>query len=146
MNALTQFIKLLKDGKEAFKTYPVVIGSGIAFALVTIVRIQLDWQYQEPYNFLFNCLHLAFAVGGIFSLALLTAEKIKYNRKKTFIIANMIGLVAIGITFLLLYFWGGIYPEGARYMRLSNIASSRSAVAIVVSLLCLLYTSPSPRD
>src|SRR6056297_2777890 len=123
MNAFTQFIKLLKDGKKAFKTYPIVIGSGIAFTLVTIIRIQLDWQYQEPYNFLFNCLHLAFAVGGIFSLALLTAEKIKYNSKKTFIAANVIGMLVIGITFILLYFWGGVISEGARYTRVSNIAA-----------------------
>ncbi len=146
MNAFTQFIKLLKDGKKAFKTYPVVIGSGIAFTLVTIIRIQLDWQYQEPYNFLFNCLHLAFAVGGIFSLALLTAEKIKYNSKKTFIIANLIGVIAVGITFVLLYFWSGILNEGARYTRISSIASARSTVAIVVSLLAFTIIASYPKE
>ena len=146
MNALVQFVKILKDGKKAFKTYPVVIGSGIAFALVTIIRIQLDWQYQEPYNFLFNCLHLAFAVGGIFSLALLTAEKIKYNTKKTFAIANIIGIIVIGITFVLLYFESGISPQGARYLRISNIASARSMVAMVVSLLSFTIITSYPKE
>ena len=146
MNALTQFLKLLKDGKKAFKTYPVVIGSGIAFTIVTIIRIQLDWQYQEPYNFLFNCLHLAFAVGGAFSLALLTAEKIKYNSKKTFIAANVIGMLVIGITFILLYFWGGVISEGARYTRVSNIAAARSSVAIGVSLLAFVIIASHPKE
>src|SRR6056297_3520377 len=146
MNAFTQFIKLLKDGKKAFKTYPIVIGSGIAFTLVTIIRIQLDWQYQQPYNFLFNCLHLAFAVGGIFSLALLTWEKIKYNTKKTFIIANIIGLIAAGITFILLYLWGGVLHEGAIYSRISKIASARSAAAILVSLLAFTIIASYPKE
>lgn len=146
MNALTQFIKLLKDGKKAFKTYPVVIGSGIGFAIITMIRIQLDWEYQAPYNFLFNCLHLALAVGGIFSLALLTAEKIKYNTKKTFLIANLIGVLAISLTFLLLYLWGGVRPEGSTYMRLSNMASARGTVAILVSLLTFTIIASYPKE
>jgi hypothetical protein len=77
MNAFSKSIsKIFKGAMEAFKTFPASIANAIAFSVVTAVRIQLDWPEQEPYNFLFNCLHWSFAAGAILSLTAAAAARV----------------------------------------------------------------------
>ena len=78
MNNIKKSIsQVFHNGLQSFSKFPAAMGSALAFALVTMVRIQIDWPQQEAYNFLFNCLHLAFAFGSIFGLAAVTFERVK---------------------------------------------------------------------
>lgn len=138
MNILNRSLtQLKKTAMKAFQTFPAAIANAIAFSLVTIVRIHLDWQEQEAYNFLFNCLHWSFALGAIFSLASITAAKSRYGDRKSFVTANIMGAAAAAVTFLLLYFLAGENPEDTylRYKTISFIASARVSAAIFVSFL-----------
>ena len=139
---------VLKGGANALGRFPVSIGSAIAFALVTIIRIQLDWSYQEPYNFLFNCLHWSFALGAIFSLASITAAQSRFNTKRAFLGANIAGVLAIIITFILLYFLGGqnALITDTRYDVVSILASARVMAAILISLLIFIVLAGYPKE
>ncbi len=138
MNIIIRSInKSLTGGIQAFKTFPVAIGSALAFAIVTMIRIQLEWPQQEPYNFLFNCLHWSFALGAIFSLMLITGAQSRYNNKKAFLVANVLGIAAIGITFVLLYLFGGTDPTlmESRFATISVLSIARVTMVMLVSYL-----------
>ncbi|HRS22273.1 MAG TPA: DUF4153 domain-containing protein, partial [Clostridia bacterium] len=108
MNILTKSVRqVFKGAFKAFQTFPASIACALAFAAVTAIRIQLDWPQQEPLNFLFNCLHWAFAVGAIFSLAAITIAQSRYNNARAFLISNILGAGAAALTFLLMYNFGG---------------------------------------
>lgn len=147
-NIMGSIRMLIKGAANAFGRFPVSIASSIGFAIVTIIRIQLDWPYQEPYNFLFNCLHWSFAFGAIFTLAAITGVQSRYNTKKTFLAANIGGVLAIILTFLLLYFFGGQNNtiSGARYNMVSILASARVTAAMVVSLLVFIVLAAHPKE
>ncbi len=129
-----RIVKSLQGAANAFRTFPMSIASAVLFAIVTMVRIQLDWPAQEPYNFLFNCLHLAFAVGALFSLMTITAAKSRFGDKKSFYIANALGALAILVTFLTLYFFGAD-ESSIRYTTVSTIAGARVSAVLFISLL-----------
>jgi len=149
MNAFTRSISKVFEGAiGTFKTFPASILSAVGFAVVTMIRIQLDWPEQEAYNFLFNCLHLAFAVGAIFSLAAITAAKVKFNTAKAFLTANLLGAVSIVVAFLLLYFFGGSAPDRFANMivRVSGLAAARVTVVMAVSLLSFIVLAAQPKE
>lgn len=137
MNNFKRSIKQVFAGAvDALKTFPASIGCAFGFAIVTIIRIQLDWPQQEPFNFLFNCLHWSFALGAIFSLMLITGAQSRFNTGKTFLAANVIGVGAAGLTFLLLYLFAGTDPAvGARYETISALAVARVSMVMLVSYL-----------
>jgi hypothetical protein len=141
-------LKILKDSGDAFKTFPAAMGCAAAFALVTIIRIQLDWQYQEPNNFLFNCLHWSFAFGALFNLALITGAQSRINTRKAFLYANIIGVAAVAAVFFGLYFFGASDPmvTGARFAVISNIAAARISVLMGVSLLVFIVLAGFPKE
>lgn len=147
-NIIQVISKVFKGAIKAFERYPAVIANAAAFAIVTIIRIHLDWPQQEAYNFIFNCLHLSFALGAIFSLAVITAAQSKFNSKKSFIIANVLGIAATILTIILLYFFSGVYPEysAMRYQRVSVLATARVSVAIFVSLLLFNILAGYPKE
>lgn len=149
MNVFSRSIsKIFKGAAKAFQTFPAAIGNALAFAIVTMIRIQLDWPQQEDYNFLFNCLHWAFALGAIFSLAAITAAKSRYNHARAFQIANLLGVIAAVMTFLALYLLGGTNPVGAesRFAVVSGLALTRVAVALLVSFLSFIILAGYPKD
>lgn len=138
MNRFIQYIKkLAKESGEAFRTFPASMACATAFALVTIFRIQLDWPQQEPYNFLFNCLHWSFAFGALLNLALTTAAQSRKGERNAFWIANAAGMLAVAVVFALLYKFGVPDPAdvNARYLSVSVIATARVAVGMFVSVL-----------
>lgn len=139
---------IFKGAVNAFARFPVSIGSALAFALVTIVRIQLDWVYQEPYNFLFDSLHWSFALGAVFSLAAITAAQSRFNSKKSFWLANILGLIAIGFTFLVLYFFNGESQliSTIRYNAVSILSSARVIAAMLISLLIFIVMASYPKE
>ncbi|MDD3169916.1 MAG: DUF4153 domain-containing protein, partial [Eubacteriales bacterium] len=118
-----------------------------AFSVVTLIRIQLDWPQQEPYNFLFNCLHFAFAFGAVFSMAAITIAQSRYNDKKAFLTANLLGAAAAAAAFLLLYFLGGTDPAVSkqRFETISTLAGARISAAILISFLVFIVTAGYPK-
>ncbi|MDD2233523.1 MAG: DUF4153 domain-containing protein [Desulfitobacteriaceae bacterium] len=140
--------QVFKGAVKAFKTSPTAIINALAFAIVTMIRIQLNWPQQEAYNFLFNCLHWAFAFGAVFSLAVITAAQSRSDKARAVLIANILGIIAAVITFLLLYMFGGKTPVFAesRYTMLSGLAISRVGVGILVSLFAFIYLAGYPKD
>ncbi len=141
-------LKIARDSGEAFQTFPATMLCAVAFALVTMVRIQLDWEQQEPYNFLFNCLHWSLAFGAIFNLAVVVAAQSRINTHKAFLYANMAGLAAAAITFVSLYYFGAGDPilTGARFMVISNIAAARVTAAMVISMLAFILFAGQPKE
>ncbi len=147
-NIIQVISRVFKGAIKAFRRYPAVIANAAAFSIVTIIRIHLDWPQQEAYNFIFNCLHLSFALGAIFSLAVITAAQSRFNTKKSFIIANALGILATILTLILLYFFSGVYPEysAMRYQRVSVLATARVSAAIFVSFLLFNILAGYPKE
>lgn len=141
-------IKSLQRAFLTFQTFPVVLASALGFTLVTLVRIWMDWPQQEPYNFLFNCLHLAFSMSAIFGLAAIAMVQERYNEKKIFLAANLAGAAAGIIAFLLLYFLGGAEPRisDSVVLRVSELAAARISVALMVSFIGFIYFAGKPKD
>lgn len=149
MNLFIKSIRQVITGAiKTFEVYPAAIVSALGFAIVTLVRIQLDWPQQEDYNFLFNCLHWSFALGAAFSLAAILAANSRYNDKKSFNIANMLGLAVVIVTFLLLYQFGATdsAAEGLRYVRVTGIAAARVGVGILISLVAFVVLAAHPKE
>lgn len=148
MNSFTRSISNIFGGAvRAFETFPAAILSALAFAIVTMIRIQLDWPAQEPYNFLFNCLHWAFALGAVFSMAAITIAQSRFNNKSAFLIANLIGVAVTAIAFLMLYFLGEAHTDiTARYAIISSLAAARVGAAILVSFLVFIVIAAYPKE
>lgn len=140
--------RILQNAANAFRTFPASLICALAFALVTIVRIEMDWQQQEPFNFLFNCLHWSFALGAIVSLTAITAAQSRYDTKGAFIAANLMGIAAAGLTFLVLYFFGSVEPDGGytKYAIVSNIFEARVVMAMLISYLIFVVLTSYPKE
>lgn len=149
MNVFTQSIsRIFKGAAKAFQTFPTAIASALGFAIVTMIKIQLEWPQQEAYNFLFNCLHWSFALGAVFSLAVITAAQSRYNDAKAFRTANLVGAAAVVATFLALYLFGGTHPDLAetRFAVISGLAASRVGTAMLVSFIAFIWLAGYPED
>ena len=131
---------------RAFRTFPASIGSALALAVVTMIRIQLDWPQQEPLDFLFDALNWSFAFGAILSMALIVAERSRFNRVRTFLTANLLGITAMVVTFVALYLYSGRELPDARYAVLSSLAIARVSAAILVSFIAFIILSGDPRE
>ncbi len=147
-NFSKSILRILHGAAGAFQKFPAAIACAFAFAIVTMVRIQLDWPQQEAYNFLFNCLHWAFALGSILSLAVITGAQSRYNESGALLLANLLGLVTAAVTFLALYFFGGTDPAQTeyRYTVLSGLAASRVGTAILISFITFIIMAAYPKD
>lgn len=149
MNSITQSIMdAFKGAIKATGTFPAAILNALAFAVVTIIRIQLDWPRQEAYNFLFNCLHWSFALGAIFSMAIIVIAQNRYKNNRAFITANILGVAAAVITFLILYFFGELQTGNGetRYSVISNLAAARVSAVILISFLVFIIAASYPKD
>lgn len=149
MNTFKKSISNIIGGAvHAFETYPAAILSAFAFSVVTLIRIQLDWPQQEPYNFLFNCLHFAFAFGAVFSMAAITIAQSRYNNKRAFLAANLLGAAAAAVAFLLLYYFGRIDADASplRFETISTLAAARISAGILISFLVFIVTAGYPKE
>jgi hypothetical protein len=133
---------------KAFRTFPATIACALGFSVVTMIRIQLDWQQQAPYNFLFNCLHWSFALGAVFSLAAITYARSRFDGDKAFKLANAAGAAAVAVTFLLLYIFSASHTNqyDTTYVTVSGIAASRVSVAMLVSMVAFVILAASPKE
>ncbi len=131
--------RAFKGAAKSFYRFPGAIISAIVISIVAILRITMEWDLQKQYNLLFDSIQVAFLLGAVFSMALVSYQEIKANKKKTFfIIANLLGILLAGISFLLLYFYGGRVSED-KTAYLSSIALARITVAIFVSAVAFVY-------
>jgi len=148
-NIFTKSISQIFTGAvKAFRTFPVTIACALGFAIVTMIRIQLDWQQQAPNNFLFNCLHWSFALGAVFSLAAITYARSRFEVGKAFKWANAAGAVAVAVTFLMLYMFSASHTNqyDTTYVTVSVIAASRVGVAMLVSMVIFVILAASPKE
>jgi hypothetical protein len=149
LNPLLRSIKkIIEGGINAFMRFPASVLCALAFTIVTMIRIQLDWQQQEPYNFLFNCLHLALAFGALFSMALITVAQSRSANKNAAIKANVLALAGAIVAFLLLYFFGSFHPDqvDVRYTYVSELAAARISMAMLVSLFAFMLLAAFPKE
>lgn len=149
MNSFTRSItQIFRGAAKAFETFPASILSVFGFAIVTMIRIQLDWPKQEPYNFLFNCLHWSFALGAIFGLAVITIVQSRFNKQKYFWIANLITMLVVAVTFLILYQFGGANTDltVSRFAMVSSLAAGRVSILILVSFLIFIIMAGYPKE
>ncbi len=147
MSNLSRSIAVILQGAgKAFRAFPATMACAVGFAIVTMIRVQLDWPDQEPYHFLFTCLHWGFAAGAAAGLALVVWAQSRGRMPALVPGANLGGaLVAVG-TFLALYLPGGMREEGARFARLSQLATSRMIVLVAVSLLLFILLAGHPPE
>ena len=138
--------RVFQGAWKAFRTFPASIGCAAAFAVVTMVRIQMDWPQQEPHQFLFNCLHWALALGAVLSLAAITAAQSRFNRPKAFLTANLLGILSAAAAFAALYLYGGKEVAGSRYAVVSDLAAARVGVAMLVCFLAFLILAGQDRS
>ena len=141
------FQKIL-SAATTFRTFPTAIGSAVGFAIVTLIRINLNWEQQLPYNFLFNCLHWSFALGAVFSLAAITAARSRYEGKKAFILANILSIAVAATTFLLLYYLSADYSDlnNISIANVSGIAAARVSMAILISMIAFIVFAAYPKE
>ena len=141
-------VKVFRGAMETFRTFPAANACALAFALVTMVRIQLEWPQQEAWNFLFNCLHLGFAAGALFSLAAITGVRSRLGDQRSFWIANVAGVLVAGLTVVLLYFFGGYTPDYVTgpIMRITQIAGARVSVLMFTSVIAFIYLAGYPEE
>jgi hypothetical protein len=116
----------LKARLRLFAAFPFRLAALCCLRLL-LYQIQLSWQRQEPYNFLFDCLQWAIASGAIFSLAAITAAQTRLNTAKSALTANLLGVAAAVVTFLVLYLYSAAESAGYSYRRIQSWLSLVSA-------------------
>ncbi|MDD3350757.1 MAG: DUF4153 domain-containing protein [Eubacteriales bacterium] len=149
MNTFAKSIQKVFQGvMNSFKAFPETIICALAFSIVTMVRIQLDWPEQEAYNFLLNTLHWSFALGAIFSLATTTAIHARFHKPKSLLYGYLLGVAAVVITFGLLYLFGRPDPAlaASRVISVSQIAAARVTAVMVVSFVAFIILAAYPKD
>ena len=130
--------RVVNRAVKSFYNFPASIFSAIIIAIVAFIRIEMDYDVEQSYNFLFNSIQFAFLFGAVFSMALVALKQIdKLKTPKS--VSNIIGLAAGFVAFLFLYFFGGnINEDGIRY--LTDISAARMSVAIFISGVLFIYT------
>ncbi len=144
MNEFTRSIKKVFAGAViSVKDFPATIVSAFGFLLVTIVRIQMDWNVQESYNLLLDSLQWSFAFGAIFSLMLITLAHSRFNRKKAFAFANIISILAIVVIFVTLFYFSRVNMDvtGSYSKIISSLAIARVSIGMLVSYLVFIVFS-----
>ena len=150
MSGFTEAIrKTLAGSLRALRDYPAAILSAALFALVTLVRIQIDFPQQGSFAFLFSCLSWSLALGTIFSLMAITFFHSRFNTKKSFLLANILSLSAVIFSFLILFLFSEAetaLPEYSYqgYDLLSPLAVGRISVVMLVSYLLFIVFSGQP--
>jgi hypothetical protein len=148
-NVLTRSMSQIFTGAaKAFRTFPASIACALGFAVVTMIRIQLDWPMQAPYNFLFNCLHWSLALGAVFSLAAITYAKSRYEGDGAFKLANAAGAAVAAVTLLLLCMFSASHTNAydMTYVTVSGIAASRVGAAMLVSMIAFVIFASYPKE
>ena len=140
--------KVLKGALKSFKTYPAAMASALAFTIVAVIKIFLDDYRPASYDFILDCLQYSFALGATLSLATVVAAKSRLNSKGSFIAANLVGVAAVLVTFILLYLFGGReeIQGGINVIYLSGLSISRILVTAAISILLFIIFTGYPKE
>ena len=140
MNNLSVTIeRIFKGAAKSFSRFPAAIISAIVISIAAVVRITMESEAQRKYNLALDSIQISFALGAAFSMAAVTLREIRSNeRKPSFLQANASGIILAIISFLLLYFFGGIVADD-KIVYLSSIASARAGVGIFISTVAFIY-------
>ena len=84
-------------------------------------------------------------MGALFSLAAITAAQSRFNHKKAFLLANLLGVVAAVVTFLTLYLPGGT-DTGSAHAMLPVLATVRVSMSMLISVLIFIIIASYPQD
>ena len=147
MNAFPKAVRQVFQGAaKASRTFPAAVINALAFTVVAMVRIYLDWPEQEAYEFLLNCLSWSFALGAIFSLAVLTLAYSRLQRTGKVLFANSFGVAASLVTFCVLSLWGGSEAGVYGVRTVSDLAAARVVVGMLISILAFLVLAGVPKE
>lgn len=127
----------LKGAGKSIYRFPAAIVSGIIVSVATIIKISIAFE-TENYNFLLTSIQLSFLLSTVSSMAFGVFREVEASKKKSFFLANILGPVIGIISFLLLYFFGGIISEGGE-VYLSNIAGVRVGAGVFISIVAFIY-------
>src|SRR5665648_232324 len=97
--------RIFKGAVRSFHNFPMSIFSAIVVAIVAFIRIEMDYDIEQPYNALFDSIQFAFVFAAVFSMTLIAIkqlDKIKIPKS----ISSISGLVVGTVAFLVLYFFG----------------------------------------
>lgn len=133
-------IKNIFEGAlKSFYRFPASIFSAIIISIISIIRISMNWDFQQNYSFLFDSVQLSFLFGAILSMAIVVYLEVKADRdKKSIAFGNVLGILISGISFLLLYYLSPVNSEdGLKYI--SNMGNARIFVSIFISSIAFIY-------
>jgi len=139
--------KVSRGAIKAFEDYPISMMSALLFSLVTIAKIQMDWEVQQSYSLLLNSLQFSMALSAAVGMASIAYVKSRNNTNNNFLLANIGSLIVGILTFILLYIFSGVesgYLES--YMRLSDLAVFRVMASIYTSLVLFIIFAGFPRE
>lgn len=130
--------KVFRGAAKSFYRFPAAIVSAIIISIVAVIRISMEWNVQRTYSLLFDSIQMAFVLGAVFSMAAVTLDEVTEGKEKSFFkLANILGLVVAGVSFLLLYFFGGKMGLNLS-MYLSSIAFARVSAGIFISAVAFI--------
>ncbi len=129
---------------KAFRRFPAVMAMAIAFTLIVIVKIESQDRNVLSGAFLLDSLQWALVFGSIFSLAAITYTRTRSKGSNAFLAANLAGLAAAAVSFILLYFFGGEERSYTSSLVLSDPAVSRMLVASAISMLAFIAAAAYP--
>lgn len=138
-NFRVEIKKVFQRAAKSFYRFPISILSAIIISITAFIRISMDWEVQQIYNFLFDSIQLSFLLAAAFSMAIVVLIEIKFNsEKKIFLWGNIISLLVAIMSFILLYFFSGTIPDqGVVYV--SNIANARIFAGVLASGILFVY-------
>ena len=146
MNTLAKSVRnAFRGSARTFRTFPAVMISAVLFVLVSALRIETGSDAPDL-TYLLSCLQWALSLAAVFGLAAVTFVQTRFDTQRSFVAANLLGLLAAGVSFLLLYFFGGMTPEYADGLMLTSRAEARMSAAIFVSLLAFIVAAAQSPD
>ncbi|MBN2797276.1 MAG: DUF4153 domain-containing protein [Clostridia bacterium] len=140
---IIQIKNALKYGYKSITVFPTSFLSALGFAIVTIIRIEINWQSEISNNYLFSCLHWSLAFGAFLGLAVLTVVKQKNGNKMKEGIANVLVGFVVVLTFFVLYFLESKSKNYAGYYVIADDVRGRMIVMILLSILTFILNSGS---
>lgn len=140
-------LKVYKGAIKSFSDYPVSMISALLFSLVTVVRIQMEWEVQQDFSLLLNSLHFALALAAASGMALIAYVRSRKNSQRDFIYANLAAAVIGLITFILLYFLSSTQSYYTYdYLRLTDLSVFRVMALIYSSVILFVIFAGHPKE
>ena len=131
--------KIFKGALKSVSRFPAAILSALVIAAVAIIKINLNYETQSSYNFLFNTIQISFLFSAVLSMATVIYYEVYLGETKAnFALVNVVPIVLGFASFLVLYNYAGY--ESIYYERvILDIAMARMGVLILASVIGFIY-------